>query len=427
MKQNNKTKLVAFVALVCGSALNHCFAQDTAFGTIQTAMPAKQPAERDLPPIVAADSMAWQKGEIVGSLPPIVTPDTLVRQSLKSSDSLPPIVLASEDSAKISAKPTKSSMLAPIPNGPIKPIGLPKPAAVVEIAKTKVTALAKLEPVILPPAPAVVQATMAPSSTEQDSSVQQAAQWGVRSGMEGSGKSSAGVQIYPDRVAALPTSPAIVKVEPARTSLPPIITSDSEFVSPSDILIPPSAVKVGPTPDPVSLPPITAQEYSTPTVLPPITSPSITLPSARSAVTTTPISVPIVTTPSPAPVVQQPMMAPAPMLPQATLPTLGNGLLVDPPIMDSPVIMDSMSDAGIVSGCQSCGPGGCYNSSGLSSQFNSCGSVSHARRYLIAEALYFDRDDGVISNTNFGALSDFDWDWGARLTIGNRTDAIFGQ
>lgn len=82
--------------------------------------------------------------------------------------------------------------------------------------------------------------------------------------------------------------------------------------------------------------------------------------------------------------------------------------------------------SGPVSSCQSCGPGGCYDSSSVTGQFNNCGSCSMARRYLIAEALYFDRDDGNISNSNFGSLGNFDLNAGWRFTIGRRQDSTRG-
>lgn len=86
----------------------------------------------------------------------------------------------------------------------------------------------------------------------------------------------------------------------------------------------------------------------------------------------------------------------------------------------------STCNTGAVSGCQSCGQGGCYDPNSVSSQFNSCGSCAGARRYFMAEALYFDRYDGDISNSNFGSLGNFDWNAGWRFTLGRRTDSTRG-
>lgn len=90
------------------------------------------------------------------------------------------------------------------------------------------------------------------------------------------------------------------------------------------------------------------------------------------------------------------------------------------------------SDCGIANGggvanCQSCGPNGCFNQNQVTDRFNACGSVSQARRYLIAEALYFDRADGTVANSNFGSLGNFDWNLGWRFTLGNRSDATRGR
>ncbi len=79
------------------------------------------------------------------------------------------------------------------------------------------------------------------------------------------------------------------------------------------------------------------------------------------------------------------------------------------------------------SSCQNCGANGCFDPNLVASQFADSGSVAYARRYLIAEGLYMTRRDGVISNSNFGSLADFDWAGGLRLTLGNRRDSIRGN
>ena len=79
-----------------------------------------------------------------------------------------------------------------------------------------------------------------------------------------------------------------------------------------------------------------------------------------------------------------------------------------------------------VGSCASCGDGGCFDPAAVEEQFNNSGANAYARRYLIAEALYFNRTDGTISNSNFGTLSNFDAAGGARVTVGRRTDSTRG-
>ena len=77
--------------------------------------------------------------------------------------------------------------------------------------------------------------------------------------------------------------------------------------------------------------------------------------------------------------------------------------------------------------CPSCGVAGCHDPDSLADQIGDCGSVTSATRYMVAEALYLTRLDGVISNSNFGALSNFDWQGGFRMTLGDRRDSIHGR
>ena len=80
-----------------------------------------------------------------------------------------------------------------------------------------------------------------------------------------------------------------------------------------------------------------------------------------------------------------------------------------------------------VSACTSCGDGGCFDPAQVESIFNSSGANAYARRYVIAEALYFDRTEGQINNSNFGSLNNFDAGGGARITVGQRTDSTRGR
>ena len=80
-----------------------------------------------------------------------------------------------------------------------------------------------------------------------------------------------------------------------------------------------------------------------------------------------------------------------------------------------------------VSACSSCGENGCFDPAQVESLFNSSGANAYARRYAIAEALYFDRTEGQITNSNFGSLNNFDPAGGARITVGRRDDSTRGR
>ena len=86
-----------------------------------------------------------------------------------------------------------------------------------------------------------------------------------------------------------------------------------------------------------------------------------------------------------------------------------------------------IGDAGSISGCSSCGENGCFDQAAVDAMFNSSGSNAYARRYLVAEALYLGRSDGDIFNSNRGSLSDFDFEAGARITVGRREDSTSGR
>ncbi len=58
--------------------------------------------------------------------------------------------------------------------------------------------------------------------------------------------------------------------------------------------------------------------------------------------------------------------------------------------------------------------------------FDDCGYVSPAERYFQADALYWRRSDGGIIGTTFGGVSNNDWNWGWRGTLGWRQDEIIG-
>ncbi len=58
--------------------------------------------------------------------------------------------------------------------------------------------------------------------------------------------------------------------------------------------------------------------------------------------------------------------------------------------------------------------------------FACCGFVCDASRYLIVDALYWTRENGTFAAGNFANVDDFDWQWGGRITYGNRRDCTRG-
>lgn len=129
---------------------------------------------------------------------------------------------------------------------------------------------------------------------------------------------------------------------------------------------------------------------------------------------------------------QLPMESP-PNMDQMMSPSIvGNGVPIQPTSIGAPVFNSVVGDVSAmagdsVCGCQNCGTNGCFNPGDIAGTFNSCGCNSMARRYLIAEALYFDRDDGFINNSNFGTLNNFEPEAGWRFTVGRRTDSTRGR
>ena len=78
-------------------------------------------------------------------------------------------------------------------------------------------------------------------------------------------------------------------------------------------------------------------------------------------------------------------------------------------------------------GCNSCGPGGCYDPSVVQQQNGCCGSVSSAGRYLFADAIFWTRQDGEVQLSNSFGLNDFNFVGGARITLGARDNATSGR
>ena len=78
-------------------------------------------------------------------------------------------------------------------------------------------------------------------------------------------------------------------------------------------------------------------------------------------------------------------------------------------------------------GCQSCGPGGCYDPNAVQNQFGCSGSVASADYYFWGDILLWTRSDGDIQLSNFSSLSDFSWEAGFRATLGYRQNATLGR
>ena len=443
MNHNFKIRIVALFATFSGLALGTCHAVqmdenpagtdgsglvqsaepafDGAFGTVRSAQPlVDNPTVGDLPPIVSPadvvdDSLHHQS--IV--LPPIVTPFKAGQSNAREFTSpefsnnnafTDNFAVASE------TRPDATNMLAPLV--PVyKPIEIPKNS---EIPGSYV------------PAP-VIQATVAPFNSEIASTVEDAAQLTPQEHLA-QGVSSAGIPLYPQAARAgynapknqLPTIiqgdyvtptvdlPAIVQGNDS-VRMPPFISPDSQHVSPGNTF-----GNTGPT-----------RMMSAPN--------QITSPPAWMASTPTPMStrqVPLTSTPMlpmDSVIVDQGMVnqdqtyfssppGEAPVLGSGTAPCYGCGGNGCP---ECGVPGTAMGD---VAACQSCGPGGCFDGNSVASQFSACGSVSWARRYLIAEALYIDRYDGTVAISNFGGLNNFEDDlFGARITLGNREDAANGR
>ena len=399
MKRIQKIQLVALFVAMSGTALSQSHAKQAgadfspqpvaqaaegfssgAFGAVRPVTPAWQNQEATLPPIVSPDG---SPAAMQTKVPPIVTPDqasSIPKQM--GTNPAPPIVSVIE--AQRMEPITRPAPIAFVP-AQRKPATRKSNGMLAPIVAAESTEVPMPEPAqMMPQAPgAIVQVSNSRQEAETGK-VQQAAQWGP--GAPYRNVSSGGVPIYSQDAPGI--IPADISAAPSL--MPPIISSDSQVVSPTPPIMSPSAVSVMPAP---AIPPM---------VDTPIIQPSY-------------------------PVIE---------------PSYATGdSYITPPMTSAPVIMDSgygascssCSDGGCsscaspVSSCNSCGSGGCYSESTVANQFGCCGSVYSARRYLIAEALYFDREDGSISASNFGGPGAFDWDIGYRITLGRRADATSGN
>ena len=390
MNHNFKLKLVALMATLSGTAVGSCQAMqadassphpatngivrpaepafDGAFGAVTAAKPlADYGSNGELPPIVSPGYAAVTSGQQTQiELPPIVTPD-------QTQTGQAPLQLPTSQLMNQPAK--KSGMLSPL-----SPLKMP--------AKKQVEQPAM--PMAMAPAP-VIQASSAPVAAD-GSSIQQA-QWGKPQ----AGYSAGGVPIYQKAMAAgysapqeLPpivqgdvvapsvNVPSIVDTPMNSVPMPPIISADSQVVTPMNTMVPPVAMPMNSAPMMNSAPAMDQTYFSAP-----------------------------------------PMEAPVISSGTSGCNSCGGGGCTDCGV--------ASSVGGCESGCGSCGPNGCFSDDIVSDRFGACGSVYSARRYMIAEVLYFNRDDGLVANSNFGALNSFDGDLGWRFTIGNRSDATRGR
>ncbi len=382
---------------------------DGAFGAVQIAQPYDGiPSTGGIPPIVspeyAINNYAPQQQPM--TLPPIVSPFKATESGAQSTSSLDypgqaenPEGFANRGENRQVAR----GMLAPmVPS--IQPGEFPESNA----------------PMAYSPAP-VIQASMTPVDSELDTTFDNTPS-GVPQNHLAQGISAAGVPLYPQ---ALP-----VGYTSQNNELPPIVQGDY-VVSPVDN--PEIAQAASSTP----MPPVISSESQV--VYP--KNPLATY--APSPLSSTPMnSAPMVLASSPMPMTSA-------QVPNDTMNSVmvnqGQSYFSNPP-MEAPVYGSGSSmcsgcggagcpECGVagtalgdVAGCQSCGPGGCFNGDDVTRQFNACGSVSWARRYLIVDALYIDRYDGTVAVTNFGGLNNFEDDlYGARITLGRREDAANGD
>jgi hypothetical protein len=107
----------------------------------------------------------------------------------------------------------------------------------------------------------------------------------------------------------------------------------------------------------------------------------------------------------------------------------------DAGVVTEGVISDGTCDtcnASGAMGCDSCGgcncgPDGCFNAADIASKAGLYGSVGEARYYSHLEVMLMDRQDGDVIFTPSLRLGGFDSDYGYRITLGERFDAINGR
>lgn len=254
----------------------------------------------------------------------------------------------------------------------------------------------------------VVQATGSPGQFDASQDVHQAAQWGQSNLSRG--VSAAGVPLYPTGAAPQNGMPQIVdRVQSApEMNFPPVVDREippAPSIGPNSRMVSPIESLAAPAPIPLNSRPAGSTNQGS--FIQAKTSPVTPTYRARQDYFD-----------------PQPMEAPVMAAPSSGTASSGCQSCGGSGCPDCG-IAGSLSTP--TSSCQSCGPDGCFDPNSVCNQFGDCGSFSNARRYLVAEGLYLTRRDGIISNSNFGSLSNFDWAGGLRLTLGNRQDSIRGR
>ena len=429
MKQTKKNRLLTFLAIT-GLTLGGPLvtqAQD-GFGVIRPAKPAKSvetQQDNKFPPIVASANMESQRPKgfqlppIIGAAP-VVQSKQAPKPRLNTASSNAPLPFAASQIRQASAvAPTnpqpsvqntgfqddESQKLAPgIEANRIDLMLQPLAAPMHQQTPSEFPPIAtadSLQPVLSNPVDSSLEPMnldLQPSKPEPHANADSLMplpanlpQPDTATGtalVRGAGYSTAGIPIYS---AALPSNvdgPPPIVAQAASANVPPIVSDQESGViaeaTPTDQVVPPQPIPL------MSPPPINS---------------SITPPMGSSLATGVPTTMGTPTQPH---AIGEPLIA--------------------PPATSSPVVSSAMNPTeSYVSGCDSCGDGACYDPNAISGLFNSCGSCSFARRYFIADALYYDRDDGVINNSNFGSLNNFDWNAGWRFTLGRRMDSTRGR
>ena len=368
--------------------------------------PAQADQQASLPPIVSGDSQQQmqvpkmqvpqmripgpkpmaQIGRANAGLPPIVSSEAIASE---------PPVQQTPQIQKAPLMQSGASMLAPL------------------VSSEPNDAPLAIDPMMAPPT--IIQASSVPTSADNNEDSIQRTQW-TSQGHNTRAVSSAGIPLY--------AGPQGNSVMVSPTELPPIISASSQLVAPIKPMAPATKVSTGSSS--IGLPPVVRS----------------------SPISSSPVSIgpPVSMTQSPAfesYTPPQSVFSPAPGI--SSSPTFAPAdtpnFFANPPT-EPPVVSNQSGgcstcggsgciNCGVASsmgsGCSTCGNNGCFDPAHVASRFGTSGSVSDARRYLYAEALYFDRDDGTISNSNFGALNDFDFAVGGRVTFGAKSDALSGR
>lgn len=252
--------------------------------------------------------------------------------------------------------------------------------------------------------PSMLSPLPANKAAVRDGNVAQAtAQWPVQNRpyrvAQGSGSRNMPVQIAPMEPTAVAPGPGAMSYGPTANPLPPIIENNSmappAMSSPQEF-VPQSSTLVGDngynTQSPVMQAPSAMQ------------TPSVMMPEAMSTTQAAPTYF------------DQQSMPSAPVYdasPTASCSSCGSG--------------SCGGGCGADSSCGSCGPNGCFNPSAVAERFGCAGSVSCARRYVMADALWITRGDSDFGGTNRGNLGDYDHDIGWRVTVGRRWDVTAGD